>query len=262
MIRVTIYNEGLHERTESKIREIYPEGMHKAIADFLTCDDISVRTFTLYNDTVNIPINDENPWGEMFKVMKEVKPTLADELTDEVLDNTDVLMWWGHAAHQAVPDEVIDRCVDHVHRGMGVILLHSAHHSKLFKRLMGTPCGLCWGPNVKERLWNIAPDHPILQGIGKFIDLPKEEMYGEQFQIPEPDQLLMIGTYASHEVFRSLCTFRRNYGKVVYFQPGHEENPTYYIPEIQTIIRNAVRWAAPTYRVEKIECPMTNPYEF
>lgn len=259
MIRVTIYNEYVHECLEPQIREIYPNGIHKAIADFLACDDISVRTVTLFGENA-LTFESRLPGQTTQELLANTPVTLDEALSEEVLNDTDVLIWWGHMAHGFVPDSVVARCQKHIQCGMGAVFLHSAHHSKLFKAMMGTPCGLCWGANVKERLWNLAPDHPILQGIGKFVDLPAEEMYGEPFQIPEPERLLMIGTYETHEVFRSLCTYRRYNGKIVYFQPGHEENPTYYIPEIQTIIRNAVRWVAPTIRLDKIECPRTDAY--
>ncbi len=261
MIKVTIYNEYVHECVEPAIHAIYPEGMHKVIADFLACDDISVRTVTLFGENA-FTIDNNFSWQNTLEVLKNTPVTLDEALSEEVLNDTDVLIWWGHMAHGLVPDSVVERCQRHIQCGMGAVFLHSAHHSKLFKAMMGTPCGLCWGINVKERLWNIAPDHPIMQGVGKFIDLPKEEMYGEPFQIPEPERLLMIGTYGTHEVFRSLCTYRRYNGKIVYFQPGHEENPTFYIPEIQTIIRNAVRWVAPTIRLKQIECPQTAEYPF
>lgn len=234
MIKVTIFNEFLHEQEDERVKAVYPNGIHNQLKSFLESDDVVVRTVVEYDS--------------------ERKVITDCGITDELLDDTDVLIWWGHVGHQHVPDEVVEKCYKHVLNGMGAIFLHSAHHSKLFKKLMGTSCNLKWRDGEKERLWNINPIHPIMQGIGEFFDVPAEEMYGEMFDIPTPDDLLMIGTYTSHEVFRSACTWQRAYGKVFYFQPGHETNPTYMIPEVQTIIKNAVQWAKPVMRQE-LPCP-------
>lgn len=234
MIKVTIFNEYKHEQENEKVKAIYPNGMHGTIKAFLESDDVLVRTVTEFDENM------------------ELIPNCG--LTDELLSDTDVLIWWGHGAHGLVPDEVVEKCYNHVLQGMGAIFLHSAHHSKLFKKLMGTTCNLKWRDGEKERLWNINPIHPIMKGIGDYFDIPAEEMYGERFDIPTPDELLMMGTYSSHEVFRSACTWQRGYGKIFYFQPGHETNPTYKIPEVQTIIKNAVHWAKPVLR-EEIPCP-------
>ena len=229
MIRVTVWNEYVHERSDEKVKEIYPNGIHGAIADFLKSDDIEVRCATL----------DDEECG----------------LTKEVLDNTDVLLWWGHMCHNKVPDEVAMRVRDAVLEGMGAIFLHSAHHSKPFRFLMGTSCNLGWREDGDlERVWISKPSHPIVQGIDRYFEIPHEEMYGEPFDIPEPDQLIMMGWYEGGEVFRSGCCYNRGNGRVFYFQPGHESYPTYYIPEVQRIIKNAVHWAAPTYRAP-LDCP-------
>lgn len=241
MIKVTIFNEYVHERTEENVKKIYPEGIHSQLASFLEDDNIQVRTTTLFD--------------------KDGGLVPECGLTEEVLRDTDVIIWWGHCNHNDVPDEVAQRVADSVLCGMGAIFLHSAHHSKPFKKLMGTTCNLCWRDDEKERLWNINPAHPIMTGIGDYIDL-NEEMYGERFEIPEPDQLLMIGTYGSHEVFRSACTWHRTNGKIFYFQPGHETYPTYHNKDIQRIIKNAVYWAAPTYRAEELVCPHLEKIDF
>ncbi len=242
MIKVTIFNEFCHEQTEERVKEIYPEGIHKAIASFLETDEVSVRTVTLLDENM------------------EITPDCG--LTEEVLEDTDVLMWWGHMRHNDVPDEVVERAHKHVLCGMGVIFLHSAHHSKLFKKLMGTTCNLSWRDKAKERLWNINPAHPIMRGVGDFFDLEVEEMYGERFDIPEPDSLLMIGAYSTSEVFRSACVWQRGNAKIFYFQPGHESFPTYYNPTIQQIIKNAVEWVNPDYRAKELVCPNVGIYEF
>ena len=241
MIKITIFNEYKHEQTNEKAIEIYPQGIHSTLKSFLECDEISVRCVTQHDSDLN------------------VKENMG--LSDEVLKDTDVLIWWGHMAHKFVPDDVVERCYNHIIEGMGAIFLHSAHHSKLFKKLMGTTCNLKWREPSKERLWNINPAHPIMKGIPETFDIEIEEMYGERFDIPTPDDILMISSFDGHEVFRSACTWQRGYGRVFYFQPGHETNPTYYIPEVQTIIRNAVNWANPTYR-ESFGAPKYEIVEF
>ena len=234
-LNVLVWNEYHHEKTDDKVKEIYPNGIHTAIADFLSKEeDITVTTATL----------DDPDCG----------------LTQEVLDKTDVLIWWGHMRHDLVPDEVAARVRDAVQMGMGFIPLHSAHMSKPFRFLMGTSCTLTWRENGdSERLWVIDPSSPITQGLGRYIYLPHEEAYGERFDIPEPDKLIFIGHYDGGEVFRSGCCFKRGNGKIFYFQPGHETYPTFYIPEIQTVIKNAIRWAAPTLRTSNLDFPQVTP---
>lgn len=231
MINVTIWNEFLHEKTEEKCKEIYPEGIHGAIRDFLKTDEeLNVRTITL----------DDPDCG----------------ITDELLDNTDVMLWWGHIGHNKVPDEIAAKVRDAVLKGMGLIVLHSGHHSKVFKMLMGTSCNLTWRENGDmERVWVSAPAHPIAQGLGRYFELDGVETYGEPFGIPEPDEVVFIGWYSGGEVFRSGCTFHRGNGKIFYFQPGHETFPIFHNENVQRIIRNAVYWAKPIYRVPALECP-------
>ena len=230
MIKITIFNEYKHEQCKKEAIDVYPEGIHNTLKGFLESDEISVRCVTLFDENL------------------EVKEDIG--LSDEILSDTDVLIWWGHMAHNHVPDDVVERCHKHIIEGMGAIFLHSAHHSKLFKKLMGTTCNLKWREPSKERLWNINPSHPIMKGIPETFDIEVEEMYGERFDIPTPDELLMLASFDGHEVFRSACTWQRGYGKIFYFQPGHETNPTFYIPEVQTIIKNAVQWVNPIYRQE------------
>ncbi|MDD6040773.1 MAG: ThuA domain-containing protein [Clostridia bacterium] len=235
MIRVTIYNEFVHEKTDEAVRSIYPEGIHMALKQHLEDEEIHIKTVTL----------DDLPEG----------------LSDEVLEDTDVLIWWGHIAHHKVPDEVAVRVQQAVLRGMGMIVLHSGHHSKPFKLLMGTSCNLTWREDGDyELVWVCNPAHPITQGVGRFIKLEEEETYGEPFGIPEPDELVFIGGYEGGEVFRSGCCYRKENGRVFYFQPGHETVPTYHHPEILKVIKNAIRWANPIYRVKQLDCPhVTKP---
>lgn len=182
----------------------------------------------------------------------EVATATLDEpehgLTDERLDNTDVLIWWGHMAHDEVQDEIADKVRDRVLQGMGLIVLHSGHGSKVFERLLGTKTGaLKWRDDgEKERVWVIEHGHPIADGLGEYIEISKEEMYGERFEIPSPDELVFISWFEGGEVFRSGCCYRRGKGKLFYFRPGHETFPVYHQPEVQLVIKNAVHWAAPT----------------
>ena len=220
MLNVTVWNENRHEQKSEEVRSVYPNGIHGAIAEFLK-EDFEVRTATL----------DEPEHG----------------LSEEVLNSTDVLLWWGHIAHEEVSDEIVERVHQRVLDGMGLIVLHSGHFSKIFKKLMGTGCDLKWREaDEKERMWVIDPTHPIAEGIGEKIELEKEEMYGEHFDIPAPDELVFVSWFEGGEVFRSGCTYKRGQGKVFYFRPGHETYPTYYHEDIQRVMKNAVAWAKPT----------------
>ncbi|WP_413539137.1 ThuA domain-containing protein [Aerococcus viridans] len=219
MIRVTVWNEFRHELTDEDVKAVYPEGIHEALASFLTVDF-----------QVNMATLDQPEHG----------------LTEEVLNQTDVLLWWGHMAHGEVADEIVDRVHQRVLDGMGLIVLHSGHFSKIFQKLMGTTCDLKWREDgLSAKVWNVNPSHPITQGVGEWIDLDQEEMYGEHFDVPAPDELIFITGYPNGEVFRGGMTYRRGNGKIFYFQPGHETFPTYYHPTIQRVIKNAVHWAAP-----------------
>lgn len=221
MINVTVWNEFRHEKTDETVQKMYPEGIHGQIAAFLGADDFEVRTATL----------DEPEHG----------------LTEQVLADTDVLIWWGHMAHDEVDDTIVARVHQRVLEGMGLIVLHSGHFSKVFKTLMGTSCDLKWRVDDRHaRVWNVNPSHPIVEGVGEYIELEQEEMYGEHFDIPAPDELIFVSWFPGGEVFRSGCTFRRGNGKIFYFQPGHETFPSYYNEKVQKVIKNAVRWCAPT----------------
>ena len=218
--RITVWNEFRHEKKNPKVAELYPDGIHSAVAEPLRSAGYEVRTATL----------DEPEHG----------------LPEEVLENTDVLLWWGHIAHGEVKDEVVDRVQARVLEGMGLVVLHSGHFSKPFKRLMGSSCDLKWREaGERERLWVVAPGHPIAEGLGEFFEVPQAEMYGEHFDIPAPDELVFVSWFEGGEVFRSGCCFYRGRGRIFYFRPGHETHPIYYQAEVQRVIHNAVRWAAP-----------------
>ena len=220
-IRVTVWNEFVHEKKDEAVRKVYPDGIHMVIADALkAAGGMEVKTATL----------DQPDHG----------------LTEEVLNNTDVLTWWAHMAHKDVRDDIVDRIQQRVLGGMGLICLHSAHFSKIFRRMLGTNCSLKWREiGEKERLWNIEPGHPITEGIGDYFELPHEEMYGERFDIPTPDKLIFISWFEGGEVFRSGCCWERGNGRIFFFKPGHETYPVYYDTNVRKVIVNAARWAAP-----------------
>ncbi len=230
MIRVLIWNEFCHEQTNENVKAIYPDGIHNCIREFLgSNEEFLIRTATLDQENIG--------------------------LSDEILENTDVLIWWAHIRHNDVPDEWVEKIYNRVQAGMGFIALHSAHHSKIFRKLMGTTGNLQWRESRDyERLWNIAPNHPVMKGVPEYFELDGEETYGERFDIPTPDDLLMIGWYSGGEVFRSVCTFTRGLGRILYVQPGHETFPTFKNQHIQKIITNGVYWAAPNCTVE-LTCP-------
>jgi len=155
-----------------------------------------------------------------------------------------VLLWWGHKDHGAVTDAIVERVAKRVWEGMGLIVLHSGHFSKIFKRLMGSPCALSWREaGERERLWVVSPGHPIAQGLGPYFELEHEEMYGEPFSIPEPLETVFISWFQGGEVFRSGVTYRRGAGNIFYFRPGHETYPSYHDATVAMVLRNSVRWA-------------------
>ena len=235
-IRVTVWGEYRHEKKSPRVAEIYPQGMHECIAQGLREHGFSeVRTAWL----------DQPGHG----------------LGDGVLESTDVLLWWGHMAHGEVEDAVVARVKQRVLEGMGLIVLHSGHYSKIFKALMGTTCSLKWRESTdKERVWVINRAHPIAAGLGEYFEIPSEEMYGEPFGIPEPDELVFISWFTGGEVFRSGATWQRGNGRVFYFRPGHETYPTYHQPEVRRVIANAVQWARPTAWIADA-CPNSPPLE-
>lgn len=225
-IRVTVWHENIHDREDPKVQAVYPNGMHVAIADGLRAtlgDGVQVRTATL-----------EQP---------------EHGLTDDVLQSTDVMTWWGHAGHALVSDEIVAKVHQRVLAGMGLIVLHSGHLSKPFVKLMGTSCSLRWREaDDREVVWTVNPGHPIAAGVPQAFIIPRQEMYGEYFDIPQPDELVFISSFSGGEVFRGGCCFTRGQGRVFYFSPGHETYPVYHNKNVQRVIANAVRWAGSVAR--------------
>lgn len=255
MIKVTIWYEASQERGEvprefapgmsdadfenfakflrdsrEKIKAVYPKGLITTLAEGLNSDrDLAITITDLYQPEFGLP--------------------------DSLLSQTDVLVWWSHISQDIVPDELVKKIVDRVHRGMGFVCLHSAHKSKPFMSLLGCSGTLKWREGDFCRLWAVTPTHPILSGIPEMVELSEEEMYGEPFDVPKPDDLVLLGWYRGGEVFRSCCTWTRGYGKIVYFQPGHETSPSYHNETVVKIIDNAIHWAAPTMWRESMDCP-------
>jgi trehalose utilization protein len=222
-IRVVVWGENRHEQVEPSVAERYPDGMHGAIANGVRewlGDKASITTHTL----------DEPEHG----------------LTSDVLDETDVLVWWGHAAHGEVADEIVERVHRHVLAGMGLVVLHSGHWSKIFVKLMGTTCTLRWrSEHDRELVWTVNPQHPIARGIPNPIVIPEQEMYGEYFDVPTPDELIFISGFTGGEVFRSGMTYRRGFGRIFYFSPGDQDFPVYHHPDVNHVIANGIEWARP-----------------
>lgn len=255
MIRVTLWYEYVQERGEiarelysggteegylalcrhlkenaEKIREVYPDGLMNTLKAYLEQDPELSLTQT-----------------DFF--MPEYG------LTEELLDRTDVLVYWSHVLQDELPDEIAMRIVRHVQKGMGFVPLHSAHKSKPFMYLLGTSGCLSWREGDFCRVWTASPAHPIAEGIPEYFELPEEEMYGEPFDIPKPDDNIFISWFRGGEVFRSGCTWTRGYGRIFYFQPGHETSPSYHNPVVQRIIRQGIHWAAPVAWRADFTCP-------
>ncbi|WP_144224712.1 ThuA domain-containing protein [Mesorhizobium amorphae] len=233
-IRTTVWGENIHERENSIVASVYPDGLHTAIANGLSKDTgILTKTVTLQD---------------------------ADQgCSPAILAETDVLVWWGHKAHGELSDQAVENVVRRVWSGMGLIVLHSGHFSRVFKALMGTPCSLKWREaGERERIWVVNPSHPIAKGLPENFVLEHEEMYGEPFTIPEPLETVFLSWFQGGEAFRSGVTFQRGAGKIFYFRPGHETYPTYYDGNVQQVLRNAVRWAAPVGKLIEDICEAPN----
>ena len=222
-IRVTVWNEGVHEKTHEAVRGVYPQGMAAPIAGYLRKQE----------GIASVHVSELDHEGQ--------------GLTEKILNHTDVMTWWGHMAHHLVTDENAARVQQRVLEGMGLVVLHSGHLSKPFMRLMGTTCYLKWREiGELERLWVVDPAHPITDGLPEYFELKHTEMYGEHFDIPQPDDLVFISWFQGGEVFRSGCCWHRGQGKVFYFRPGHETFPIYDDENVLKVIYNGIQWAAPS----------------
>jgi trehalose utilization protein len=234
-VRILVWNEHIHERRDEAVRAVYPQGIHETVAGAIRehLGDAVVGTATL----------DDPGHG------------LAG------LEETDVLVWWGHLGHDLVPDGAAAQVQQRVLEGMGLVVLHSGHLSKPFVRLLGTSCNLLWREaDDRELVWTISPSHPIAEGVPPVFSIPRQEMYGEYFDIPAPDELVFLSSFSGGEVFRSGCCFRRGRGRIFYFSPGHETYPVYHQAEVRRVIANGVVWAhgggqAPLYPHGSIESP-------
>ena len=257
MIKVTVWNENIQENGIKFMPQLQDATDPRALGfkNFLESNMANIRK--IHPDGIHMTIKgilEEDPDQEF--VVRTVTLDMPEcGLTQEVIDDTDVLIWWAHIAHDRVPDEIAKRVKDAVLKGMGFIALHSAHPSKPLQMILGTSGSLQWREGDRSRVWCTCPTHPIAKGIPLSFELPEEEMYGEYFDIPKPDDQVFISWFAGGEVFRSGCTWTRGYGKVFYFQPGHETQGSYLIPEVRQIIRNAAKWAAPVMRIPELYCP-------
>jgi trehalose utilization protein len=234
-LRVTVWNENVHDREDPRTQAVYPNGLHGAIVEALQ-KHLGDRA------TIGVATMEQPEHG----------------LTKDVLDATDVLTWWGHVAHDQVDDAVAERVRQRVLAGMGLIVLHSGHLSKPLRLLLGTSCALRWREaDDREVVWTVSPSHPITAGIPQAVVIPRQEMYGEYFDIPQPDELVFISSFSGGEVFRSGCVFKRGQGRIFYFSPGHETYPVYYDPHVGRIIANAVEWSASGARAafDTTACP-------
>jgi len=221
---VTVWNEYRHERRDRQVAQIYPEGIHTVLAAAI-----------------------EEHLGAAARVRTATLDEPEHGLSEHALAGTDVLIWWGHIAHDEVDDDVVARVRRHVLSGMGLVALHSAHHAKIFRALMGTTANLRWrSAGDSELVWTVDPAHPIADGVPQPVRIPSDEMYGEYFDVPAPDELVFISSFSGGEVFRSGCCWRRGHGRVFYFRSGDQDYPVYYQAEVRRIIANAVAWAAPT----------------
>ena len=219
-LSVTLWNEYRVENIKPEASNIYPDGIGACIAEGLAAHGIAPILTRL----------DAPDQG----------------LAQSLLDATDVLIWWGHLAHEELTDETITRVQNRVLNGMGLVVLHSGHHSKMFRRLMGTSCNLAWrdaDAGERERVWCLRPSHPIAEGLPPCFEIKQDEMYGEPFDIPEPDELVFVSWFQGGEVFRSGCTFVRGRGRIFYFSPGHETFPVYKNEHVIRVIANGIRWA-------------------
>ncbi len=234
-LRVTVWDEN-----KPHIEEYYPAGIRGAVADAIKGDGVEVTIAHL----------DEPDQG----------------ISEDLLENTDVLVWWGHARHGEVDDELAAKIKQRVHHGgMGLVVLHSGHYSKPFRATLDCTGHLKGGwreSDDTEEITVCAPWHPIAEGVSNFT-LEAEEMYGGPFGTPPVEVLIFQSFFPKGgEVFPCGAVWTvgdgvdldftsgpgngvgqgKGIGRVFYFRPGHETYPTYFHSEVKTIIRNGVLW--------------------
>ena len=166
-----------------KFRELYKNGIEGQLAAFLSENpDMEIRTATMQD--------------------------AEQGLSEAALDWADVLVYWSHKHWREVEDCHVDYMHKRVLEGMGLVVLHSAHASKIFSRLMGTRTqSLRWRENdERQRYWIVNPAHPVAEGLdGEYFDIPMDETYGEYFEIPQPDEQVfshLDGAHAGYSIFR------------------------------------------------------------
>ncbi len=214
-VRVLLWSE------QTEPRELYPTGISGALAEHLNQQKgFEAKTAQLTDAESGLP--------------------------EAALAQTDVLVWFGHKKHGEVPDEIVDRVVKHIReRGMGFVGLHSTHFSKVLKKALGATGA--WSSYKKlgqpEQMWVVSPKHPIAKGVTDFA-IPKEEIYTEPFEVPEPEAVIVEGTWPSGHRNREVMVWTLDKGRFVYIRAGHEEYPIYFMPPMQTLVRNSILWAA------------------
>lgn len=222
-IRVTIWNENWDEVRFENVHKIYPEGIHMAISGFLQKD-------------ARLKVQATTPAGDDFG------------LSQELLDDTDVLIWWGHVIHHLVPQDAVERVCERVLGGMGMISLHSSVYSKPFERLIGKVMNCAYREvGEKERVWVVNPAHSIAWGLKECFEIEHSEVYREPTGLPLPDELVFISWYAGGEAAISGGCYYRGRGRIFVFTPGHEDYPIFYDPSVQQVILNGVLWAYNSY---------------
>lgn len=230
-MKVVVWDENLHENNE-EIKKVYPEGISRRIVEGVRSEN-----------------SEALDWE--FVCVHSDMPDFG--LSDTLLEETDVLVFWAHKTHEIFPEYLVEKLYQKVMSGMGLIVLHSAHLSKIFRRLMGTTCTLRYCYGDVARVWKTNPQHPIAEGVSEYFDI-EEETYGEFFDIPKPDDVVFMSWFSGGNLFRGACTWQRSYGKIFYFHPGHETNASYYHPEVLKIIGNGIKWANSKKKREKIVC--------
>lgn len=225
--KVVVWSEGT-ANVDKGSKEVYPNDINTAIIEGLK--PLESRGWELIKASLNDP---------------------DQGVSEELLNQTDVLIWWGHKKHGEVKDALVSRIEKRVKEdGMGFISVHSSHFAKPYKKLMGTPCSwseyVCDGTSVEITVKE--PNHPICKGVSDF-KLPLIERYGEPYRVPTPEAVPLDGMYTKPDGTKAparmgLC-WTVGKGKVFYFTPGHETYDDFYRPEVRRIFVNAVEWAAP-----------------